>query len=74
MMRLKQNDLESITGRTQTAAQARWFRDHFGVALPCDQGGPIITKSAFEKLVERKCGLEQTVKAARPEVRLQKRS
>jgi hypothetical protein len=70
-MRLKQQDLESITGRTQTAAQARWFRDHFGVALPCDAGGPIITHAAFEKLVERKCGLEPAVKP-RPEVRMVK--
>lgn len=70
-MRLKQHDLESITGRTQTAAQARWFREHFGVTLPCDTGGPIITHAAFEKLVERKCGLEPSTKQ-RPEVRLTK--
>jgi hypothetical protein len=68
-MRLNQDQLEEITKRRQPAAQARWFKAHFGVAPPCDGSGVIITQAAFEGLVAKKCGLSANGEA-RPSVRL----
>jgi Asp/Glu/hydantoin racemase len=71
-MRLKQNKLKEITGLSQSSAQARWFKDHFGINVPCDRLGPIITQAVFEKLVERKCGLEPA-STAKPQLKLKRK-
>lgn len=71
-MRIKREALVQITRRNQRAAQHRWFLDHFGVDLPSDREGPIITQGAFEKLVERKCGLEPA-SAAKPQLKLKRK-
>lgn len=66
-MRLNAEKLFEITGLKKPSAQAKWFRDKYGVTIPCDRLGPIITQQAFEKLVERSCGLNMQQRA-RPEV------
>lgn len=75
-MRLKQNKLKEITGLSQSSAQARWFKDHFGINVPCDRLGPIITTTTFELLVAKGCGIDVTPKAGampRPELHLRGR-
>lgn len=68
-MRLSPEKLHEITGLSLPSAQARWFRQHYGIALPADRRGPIITAQAFEGLVAKRCGLT-VVEAARPQVKL----
>lgn len=75
-MRLSNNDLKEITARTQPKAQANWFKRFYGIELPHDRKGVIITQQAWEALVSAKCGM--TAKGApinyasqeRPQVRL----
>lgn len=57
MSRLKPERLIEITGYEQPKAQARWFARHFGVTLPTDRRGPIITDNAWEEMVKQKAGL-----------------
>ena len=71
-MRIKREALAQITRRNQPAAQRRWFMDHFGVDLPSDREGPIITQAVFEKLVERKCGLEPA-STTKPQLKLKRK-
>ncbi len=70
MMRLSRKELAEITGLIRKSAQASWFVRHFGVALPVDRNGPIITQQAYQDLVKAKCGLLQKQSATRPKVRL----
>jgi len=55
-MRLTPDELEKITGRSMPAAQARWFKTHYGQEIPHDRKGVIITAQAWEAMVARKCG------------------
>lgn len=55
-MRLTPEELQNITGRSMPAAQVRWFQRHYGIEMPHDRKGPIITAQAWEALVARKCG------------------
>lgn len=73
-MRLPPDKLAQITGLSLPSAQARWFSRHFGVSLPADRDGPIITPQAFEALVARRCGLSDQAVAARPQVRLTRKA
>ena len=73
-VRMDQVQLHQLTGRQTRSAQARWFKNHFDVDVPCDQAGPIMTEQTYQALLERKCGLlagkaEATQKGRRPEVR-----
>ncbi|WP_353325908.1 DUF4224 domain-containing protein [Chitiniphilus shinanonensis] len=71
MIRLDRERLREITGLQQRGAQVRWFKRHFGVELPCDQAGPILTEQAFEALVNKRCGIfagAEGVQSARPRV------
>lgn len=68
-MRLSQEQLLEITGLSLPSAQARWFRQQFGVTLPADRRGPIITAQAFEGLVAKQCGLA-VAENVRPAVKL----
>lgn len=68
-MRLSREKLYETTKRQQPAAQARWFEQHFGIKIPYDQQGPIITQEAFNALVMKQLGLTQKVEAqVRPQV------
>ena len=71
-MRLSPEKLNEITGLTLPSAQSRWFRENFGVSLPADRRGPIITAQAFEGLVAKRCGLA-AMEATRPQLRMVKR-
>ncbi len=69
-MRLSPAELEQITGKEKPFAQARWFKLHYGVTLSHDSRGVIITKTAFEGLVAKQCGLAEKTNEVRPAVRL----
>lgn len=56
-MRLSFETLCSMTNLVRPKAQAKWFLLHLGVEVPCDRLGPIMTDTAYEKLLERKLGL-----------------
>lgn len=73
-MRLSSERLLAITGRKQRAAQCRWFLQHYGVKIPSDQEGPIITEDAFNDLVKKSCGVLNTNTSSinRPNVKLRK--
>lgn len=75
-MRINPEKLATLTGVVRPASQAKWFRTHFGVTLPVDALGPIITESAFNSLVEQRCGLlkgRTEIVADRPAVKLTKK-
>jgi hypothetical protein len=73
-MRLTPEQLHSITGLQQPAAQARWFRQRLGAEIPYDERGPIITDKAFEALVAQRCGVAtQPGEKARPRVKMKEK-
>ncbi len=59
-MRLSPERLAEITGYTRKSSQVKWFSRHFGVDVPCDRLGPIITNAAYEMLVQKRLGLTPT--------------
>ncbi len=67
-MRVSQEGLKALTGKSQGAAQARWFKRNLGVDLPADERGPIVTDAGLELMLARASGLGD--KPARPAVRL----
>lgn len=71
-MRLTPEKLHEITGLSQPAAQARWFKRNLGAEVPSDQAGPILTRAAFERLLAAKLGLHDRPQAIgeRPRVKL----
>lgn len=73
-MRLSREEVREITGKERPAAQVRWFLSHYGIELPHDSRGVIITRSSFEGLVAKKCGLSSASvnQDFRPVVRLTK--
>ena len=58
-MRLTAERLTEITHLTRKSAQVAWFRQYLGVDVPYDRFGPILTDTAYEKLLEKKLGLVQ---------------
>jgi len=56
IMRLSAERLNEITHLKRKSAQVAWFRQHLGVNVPCDRFGPILTDSAYEKLLEKRLG------------------
>lgn len=68
-MRMTRTELTSVTRLVRPSAQARWFHHHFGITLPVDRYGPIITHDAYSELVRRQCGLSQATGPVRPQVR-----
>ncbi len=70
MMRLSREELNGITGLKRKSAQAAWFKRHFGVELPIDNNGPIITQQIYQDLIKTKCGLLQQQAPVRPQVKL----
>lgn len=72
-MRLEPALLKKITGLTRKSAQVAWFRQHLGADVPHDKSGVIITDSAYEKLLEKRLGLEPSSSATakiKPTLRL----
>ncbi len=71
-MRLDSLTIINLTGRKRRSAQVAWFLDNFGVEIPCDHIGPIITEQAYEKLLEKRLGILSSPdqKAGRPMVKL----
>ena len=56
-MRLTAEKIAEITHLKRKSAQVEWFRQHLGVDVPCDRFGPIMTDTAYEKLLEKRLGL-----------------
>lgn len=56
-VRMDLEQLQKLTGRKNRSAQARWFKAHFGVDVPCDQAGPIMTEQTYQDLLAKQCGL-----------------
>ena len=56
-VRMDLEQLQKLTGRKNRSAQARWFKAHFGVDVPCDQSGPIMTEQTYQDLLAKQCGL-----------------
>ncbi len=67
-MRLSREQLEQATGRSQGAAQARWFKRYLGATVPVDDLGPVVTAASFEAMLARASSLSD--KPARPAVKL----
>lgn len=62
--------IESTTKKRQPAAQKRWFLKHFGIDVPCDLDGPIMTDETFEALVKKTCGIyAESTQQIRPSLR-----
>ena len=58
-MRLSAERLTEITRLKRKSAQVAWFRQYLGVEVPCDRFGPILTDTAYEKMLEKRLGLVQ---------------
>ena len=56
-MRLTAERLTEITRLKRKSAQVAWFRQYLGVDVPCDRFGPILTDTAYEKLLEKRLGI-----------------
>lgn len=56
-MRLNSERLFEITHLKRKSAQVAWFRQYLAVDVPCDKFGPILTDTAYEKLLEKRLGL-----------------
>lgn len=69
-MRLTPECIAEITGYTRKSAQVRWFRAHLGADVPFDRDGPILTDSAYEKLLEKKLGILPSSTEAKPRPQL----
>ena len=67
-VRMDLEQLQKLTGRKNRSAQARWFKTHFGVDVPCDQSGPIMTEQTYQELLAKQCGLYSGPQA-QPQVR-----
>lgn len=65
--RIPPDRLAEITGKRRPSAQVRWFAAQFGVTLPCDVSGPVISVKALEGMIAKKCGLVAT-DAPRPRI------
>lgn len=74
MNRLPPESLQTITGRKLPSAQKRWFHTHFGVDLPADRAGPILTEATFDALVAKAAGVLDgpAPKLTRPTVRMRR--
>lgn len=56
-MRMPPDELKKITGCTRPKYQAAWFKQHFGIDVPCDRQGPIMTEVAYEALLAKRLGI-----------------
>lgn len=66
------DELVAVTGRKRYSKQVAWFREQFGVTLPCAvKGAPVITWAAFEALQAKRNGTGGSVgmPPARPALR-----
>lgn len=71
-LRWSPETIKKVTGKRQRAAQRRWFKNHYGIDVPSDAGGPIMTDAAYEALVKKSCGILQTLgqEVPRPSLRI----
>lgn len=71
-MRLTTKKMHEITGKKFIKSQVAWFSNNFGVEVPYDKLGPIMSEIAFEKLLEKRLGLtpSNTKNEIRPSVKL----
>ena len=70
-MRLSKEQLIALTGLKRKSAQIIWFRNKFGVELPCDKLGPVVSATSIEMLMQRKLGLlPSSNENPRPTIRL----
>ena len=56
-MRWNHSKLYEVTGKKTKAAQARWFKNILDTDVPVDAFGVLMCDSAYEALIQRKCGL-----------------
>ncbi|MDR2219772.1 MAG: DUF4224 domain-containing protein [Methylobacillus sp.] len=71
-MRLSANRLQEITHRRRASGQVAWFRQKLGADVPFDKHGPILTETAYEKLLEKRLGILPSSETSedRPRIRL----
>jgi hypothetical protein len=78
-IRMTKDELKQITGLTQAAKQAEWFKRNLGADVPFDSAGPIVTLQTYEALVAKRLGVLPNAPAndsnthERPTVRLVKK-
>lgn len=60
-MRLTFERLYEITGLKRKSAQANWFRMYLSVEVPTDRTGVIMTDTAYQKLLEKRLGIGESL-------------
>ena len=50
----------SVTGKTQKAAQLRWFENNLGITPPHDASGLIMNDAVYNDLLKKQCGVLNT--------------
>lgn len=57
--RWSKQKLKETTNYSQPAAQTKWFKSNFGVDVPRDCLGVIMTDDTYSALHQKRCGLIQ---------------
>jgi len=57
ILRLNTEHLREITCLKRASDQVKWFQRNFGIDVPHDKFGPIMTEEAFQKLLEKRLGI-----------------
>ena len=66
---LTPDELFKITKKKRAHAQWRWFKNAFGVDLPCNGESVVISRWLYEQLQARRAGLiTEAPKAERPQI------
>ena len=69
-MRMSYEKICWVTGLKRKSSQKKWFKNHFGVDVPKDKIGIILSDAAYEKLLEKQLGLLSFSSEAKPKPRI----
>jgi hypothetical protein len=75
-MRIEKKKIEDLTRRKRISGQVSWFQEQFGINVPHDRYGVVITEAALNKLLEKRLGIlpsPESLPVPRPSVRLIKK-
>ncbi|AMC35402.1 DUF4224 domain-containing protein [Janthinobacterium sp. B9-8] len=56
-IRINKEELIELTGKQQTSAQVKWFKQHLNINIACDAKGPILNHAIYSELLKKQYGL-----------------
>ncbi len=75
-VRIDRKKIEDLTRRKRITGQVAWFQEQFGICVPHDRYGIVMTEAALNKLLEKRLGIlpsPENSAAQQPSVRLVKK-